>query len=210
MAELRLYDAPRPPSPRRVRIFLAEKGIEVPRVTVDLSTGEHFSAEYRAVNPESTVPTLVLEDGRTIADSHAICHYFEGTHPEPPLMGRDAYERALVVEWSRRIDLEGYQAAAMFLRNTHPGFVDRAIPGVREGFPQVPALGDHAQRLLARLLQRVDGQLESRPFLLGEQFGYVDICLLVAIDFAKRMKPELPAHVQRWYDAVSARPSASA
>lgn len=210
MAELRLYDSSRAPSPRRVRIFLAEKGIEVPRETIDLSKGEHFSSEYRAINPESTVPTLVLPDGRTIADSHAICHYFEATHPEPPMMGRDPYERALVIEWARRIDLEGYQAAAMFLRNTHPGFVDRAIPGVRSGFPQVPAAGEHAQRLLARLLERCNEQLSSQPFLLGESFGYVDISLLIAIDFAKRMKPELPTHVQRWYDEVTARPSASA
>lgn len=210
MTKLRLYDDPRAPSPRRVRIFLAEKGLTVPRVTVELAKGEHFAPELAALDPDRTVPVLVLPDGRTIADSHAICRYFELLHPEPPLMGRDPFEQAQVEAWSRRIELEGYQSAAAFLRNGHPAFRGRAIPGVRDGFPQVPEIIPHAQRVLARLLARLDQQLGAHPFVAGEAFSVADIVLLVSLDFAQRMNPELPPHVRRWYDEVAARPSAQA
>ncbi|MCH9688113.1 MAG: glutathione S-transferase family protein [Deltaproteobacteria bacterium] len=210
MSMLHLYDAPRAPSPRRVRIFLAEKGITVPTTALDLGKGEQFSAEYRAINPGCTLPALVLPDGRVIANSHAICRYFEGTHPEPPLMGRDPVEQAQIEQWTHQIEEQGYQAAATFLRHTRPAFAERSIPGVRGGFPQIAALGDHAKRLLTRLLASADTQLSAHRFLTGETFTMADIALLIALDFGKRMEVERPAHVQRWYVEVSARPSAQA
>lgn len=211
MTELRLYDNPRAPSPRRVRIFLAEKGIEVAKTIVDLSTGEHFSDEFRALNPDCTVPTLVLPDGRAVTDSYAICCYFEAIQPDPPLMGRDPAERALVEAWARRIEIEGYQAAAHVLRHTHPAFEGRSIPGVLEGFPQIPALADQARTRFDRLLTRVDQALTDRPFVACDAFTVADIMLLVALDFGRRrIEPTLTPRIQRWYDAVSSRPSASA
>lgn len=212
--QLRLYDNPRAPSPRRVRIYLAEKGLEVERVSVDLGKGEQFSSDFASLNPFNVVPVLVLPDGRTIAESQAICRYFEARFPEPPLMGRDAAEAGIVEMWTRRIEHDGYLQAAAFLRHTNPNFAGRAIPGVREGYPQIPELGQQAKAVFARLLERLELQLADHPFVAGDHYSVADIMLLIAVDFGgvgdKRMELELPERVADWYERSSSRPSAKA
>jgi glutathione S-transferase len=126
---MKFYDCAIAPSPRRVRIFLAEKGITVPTIQVDLRKGEQFGEAFRAVNPDCTVPVLELDDGTRIFDSLAICVYLEQARPEPPLMGTSAIERATVAEWQRRAERDGFLAVAEAFRNSTPAFKTRALPG---------------------------------------------------------------------------------
>ena len=133
---MKLYDFALAPNPRRVRMYLAEKGIEVPTVQVNTREREQFSDAFQAVNPRGTVPVLVLDDGTVLTESVAICRYFEETHPEPPLFGRDAKEKAVIDMWNRRVEIECYAPAADVVRNSLEMFKDRAIPGVPGGVPQ--------------------------------------------------------------------------
>ena len=130
---MKLYDGGRAPNPRRVRIFLAEKGMSVPVERIDLAALEHKSAEFTALNPLQRVPVLVLDDGTVITESIAICRYFEGLRPEPPLFGRGALEEALVEMWNRRVELNLYQAVSAVFRHLHPSMKDMEA--------QVPAMG---------------------------------------------------------------------
>jgi len=210
---MKLYDFSLAPNPRRVRIFLAEKGIEVPSVQINTREAEQFSDAYKAVNPNSMVPTLELDDGTCIGESVAICRYFEETNPEPPLMGRDAKEKAIVEMWNRRGDLEGYQAASDVARNGMPLFKDRALAGMQSGVPQIPALVERGKQSMGRFFKKLDAQLADNQFLAGDAFSIADITSLVVIDFVKRVEIEIPedcTNVARWYAEVSARPSASA
>ena len=136
---MKLYDCVTAPSPRRVRIFLAEKGISIPTVQVDLRNGEQFTPAFRAINPECMVPVLELDNGTKITDILSICRYFEELHPDPPLMGRTAEERAVIGSWLRRIEWDGFLAAMEAFRNSTPGLKGRALPGP-ETHEQIPAL----------------------------------------------------------------------
>jgi glutathione S-transferase len=202
---MKLYDSKMAPNPRRVRIFLAEKGIEVPTVQVDLGKAETRSAEFLARNPMGGVPVLELDDGTQIAESVAICRYFEETHPTPPLFGTDAKDRALVEMWQRRMELELFRSVTGCFQNTHAFFKGR--------IEQVPAYGEVCRTTGRKRLAWLDGELANRSFVAGERYTIADITALVAIDFGRvvdiRIAPE-HAHLQRWYDAVSARPSAKA
>lgn len=210
---MKLYDFAHAPSPRRVRIFLAEKGITVPRVTVDLVKKEQFAPDFRRLNPDCTLPALELDDGTVLCESVAICRYFEEIHPEPPLFGRDARDKAIVEMWNRRAELQGYLRAADVLRNEEPRFADRALPGVEGGVPQIAALAARGRQALRRFYARLDAELAMREFIAGPRFTIADITALVTVDFATRLKFALPpefAHLGRWHRAVSARPSANA
>jgi glutathione S-transferase len=143
---MKFYDCTTAPSPRRVRIFLAEKGITVPTIQVDLRNGEQFSPAFRAINPECTVPVLELDNETRIADIVAICRYFEELHRDPPLMGRTAEEKAVIEAWQRRIERDGFYSAMEAFRNSTPGLTGRARPG-SESYDQIPPLriaGAHA------------------------------------------------------------------
>jgi glutathione S-transferase len=210
---MKLYDFAHAPSPRRVRIFLAEKGITVPRVAVDLVKKEQFSPEYRRVNPDCTLPALELDDGTLLCESVAICRYFEEIHPDPPLFGRDAKGKAIVEMWNRRAELQGYLRVADVLRNEEPRFTDRALPGVEGGVPQIAALAERGRQALQRFYARLDAELAMREFVAGPDFTIADITAFVTVDFAARVKFALPpefAHLGRWHRAVSTRPSANA
>lgn len=210
---MKLYDFKHAPSPRRVRIFLAEKGLTVPMESVDLVKKDQFRPDYRALNPSCTVPALVLDDGTVIGESAAICRYFEELHPEPNLLGRDARECALIEMWNRWIELNGYLRAADVLRNTEPRFADRALPGVEGGVPQIPELATRGRTALARLYERIDGELAAREFVAGPRYTVADVTLLVTVDFAARLGAPLSEsqpNLRRWHAAVSARPSAKA
>jgi glutathione S-transferase len=203
---MKLYDGGRAPNPRRVRIFLAEKGVTVPTEQVDLGQLQQRSDAYTAINPMQRVPALQLDDGTVIAESIAICRYFEALNPEPPLFGRGALDSALVEMWNRRAELHLLFPVASVFQHLHPAMKAMVQPQVAEwgeaNKPRVPAF-----------LQFLDGELKARPFIAGAAYTVADITAMVAVDFMRVSKLAVPdelAHVRRWYDAVSARPSAKA
>jgi len=200
------------PSPRRVRIFLAEKGISVDTVQVDLRNGEQFTPAFRAINPDCTVPALQLDDGTVIGDAIAICQYFEETHPEPPLIGATPQERAVVTALNRQIERDGLSAAMDALRNTAAGLKDRALPGPHD-YAQIPELAARGRARIANFFRDMDARLAGRTFVAGERYTMADVSLLVLVDFAGRLNlpiPEECPNLRRWHDAVAARPSAKA
>jgi glutathione S-transferase len=202
---VKLYDSRLAPNPRRVRIFLAEKGIEVPMVQVDIAKGEHKQPAFRAINPLGRLPVLELDDGRFLTESVAICRYFEARQPEPPLFGVDAQDAAFVEMWNRRMELEVFFPIAQVFRNTHAFFQGR--------IPQVAEWGEVNRALARRRLAWLDSELAERPCVAGDRFSIADITALVGIDFGRpsdiRIDPE-QKNLQRWHDAVSSRPSAAA
>lgn len=209
---MKFYDCVTAPSPRRVRVFLAEKGIAVPTVQIDLRSGEHFGEAFRAVNPDLTVPVLELDDGRRLIDPVAICLYLEGLHPNPPLFGKDALDRAFVAEWNRRVERDGFYAVMEGLRNSGKGFKGRAIPGPVD-YEQIPELAERGRIRVGHFFALLDQRLAQNLFIAGDDYSIADITALISIDFAKWLKMAIPddaTHVRRWYDQVSARPSAAA
>jgi glutathione S-transferase len=195
-----------------VRIFLAEKGVQLERVEVDLRVGEQFSSAYRAVNPQCVVPYLVLDDGTGIGEVEAICRYIEEIHPSPPLLGVDAMDKALVAMWEHRAEHEGFYAVGEAVRNAMKGFKDHALPGPHE-HAQVPALVERGKKRVLEFMAELDTQLARNEFVAGPRFTIVDITTLVAVDFLGWLKislPEAHGNLCRWYDSVAARPSAGA
>jgi len=203
---MQLYDGGRAPSPRRVRIFLAEKGIEVPKIPVDLGKLEQKSRSFTALNPMQRVPALVLDDGTVITETMAICRYFEALHPEPNLFGHDALESAKVEMWSRRVELGLYAAVQAVFRHTHPTMATVEVP-------QLPQWAEVNKPRVMNFLAILDHELASRRFLAADRFTVADITGLVSVDFMKPAKlaiPETLEHVRRWHAEVAARPSAVA
>jgi glutathione S-transferase len=209
---MKLYDCKTAPSPRRVRVFLAEKGIEVPVVQVDLGSGEHLSEAFRKVNPWCTVPVLALDDGIAISEVVAVCRYLEEVYPEPPLLGRDAKEKALVAMWDHRFEIDGFLAVAEALRNASPRMQGRALPGFAE-VAQIPALVERGKARVARFFTALDTRLSESEYVAGNHYTMADITAQVTLDFAAWIKlapgPE-HTHARRWHENVSRRPSASA
>jgi glutathione S-transferase len=189
-----------------VRVFLAEKGIAVPLEPVDLGALRHKSADFAQINPLQRVPVLLLDDGTTIAESVAICRYFEELYPDPPLFGRGAREVARVEMWNRRLELNLLFPVAHVFRHTHP-----AMEGLE--VPQVPAWAEANKPRIAEFLNLLDRELKDRPFVAGDRYTVADITGFIAVDFMKPAKLNVPqeyANVRRWHAEVSARPSASA
>jgi glutathione S-transferase len=209
---MKFYDCAVAPSPRRVRIFLAEKGITLPTIQVDLRKGEQFGEAFRAVNPDCTVPVLELDDGTCICDSLAICVYLEQTNPQPPLMGVDPADRAVVAEWQRRAERDGFLAVAEAFRNSTPAFKTRALPGP-DDYAQISALVERGRARTQTFFKLMNARLADREFVAGERYTIADITTLVAVDFAGWIKLTIPddcPHLRRWHQAVAARPSAKA
>ena len=202
---MKLYDSVLAPNPRRVRIFLAEKGITVPTEQVDIGKAVNRQPEFLGKNPMGGLPVLELDDGSFLAESVAICVYFEQMHPEPPLLGVDARDKAFVEMWQRRMELDLLANSAGSFRNTHPFFKGR--------IPQVPEYGAICKAAAARELAWLDGELANRRFIAGDRFTIADITALVGIDFGRvteiRVLPE-QKNLSRWYQEVSTRPSAKA
>ncbi len=202
-----LYDCATAPSPRRARIFLAEKGVPHETVPVDLRNGEQMGEAYRLINPQCTVPALRTEEGAMLTDNAAIAAYLEARFPEPPLFGRSALDKAEVASWQWRVEFDGLLAVADALRNSSPAMVNRALPGPVD-FAQIPEL---AQRGLARVhgfFAMLNAHLADREFIAAGQFSIADITAVVVVDFARavKVKPgdEHP-HLRRWRDAMQAR-----
>ncbi len=202
---MKLLDSKTAPNPRRVRIFLAEKGIDVPIEQVDINTADNRKEPFLSKNPMGTVPILELDDGRYLAETVAICKYFEGIEPEPPLMGVDPTDAAFVEMWNRRMEFEVFINIAQTFRNSHPFFKGR--------IPQVPEYGAACEKSARGRLAWLDGELADREFIAGDRYTIADITALCGIDFGRVSKigiePE-QKNLQRWHEAVSARPSAGA
>jgi glutathione S-transferase len=203
---MKLYDYGRAPNPRRVRMFLAEKGITVPSEQVDMMAGAQRTAEYTAINPLQRMPALVLDNGTVITESIAICRYFEAQQPEPPMFGVGALEIAMVEMWNRRCEINFLLNVANVFRHLHP--VAAALE-----VPQVAAWGEANKPRVIDFLKIFDEQLGKHQFAAGDRFSVADITALCAADFMKPTKIAMPdelTNVKRWYAEVSARPSAKA
>ncbi|MGH8285501.1 MAG: glutathione S-transferase family protein [Steroidobacteraceae bacterium] len=205
---MKLYTSKGAANPRRVVMFLAEKGVrDIPTVEVNLLAGEHESPEYRSVNPLARVPALELDDGRILCESRAICTYVEGLHPDPNLMGRSAEERAFIEMWDRRVEWHFFLPVAMWVRHSHPALVSL----------EQLQLPDYARTQEARTRETarwLDSELAERRYVAGERFTIADITAFVALEFARLVKfrageAGLP-HLHRWREEMVARPSASA
>ena len=203
---MKLYDGGRAPNPRRVRVFLAEKGISVPTEQIDLGAMGHKSPEFVAVNPLQRVPALLLDDGTIITESIAICRYFELVHPQPSLFGEAPKEVAIVEMWQRRVELHLLFPVSHVFRNSHPAMKEMEVP-------QVPDWAEANRPRVHDFLVLLDGELKSRGYIAGDRYTVADITGLVAVDFMKPAKltvPDTLAHLRRWHADVSARPSAKA
>ena len=209
---MKLYDCQTAPSPRRVRIFLAEKGVEVEKVEVDLSSGEQFNPAFREINPDCVVPVLELDDGTRITEVTAICHFLDEKYPEPPLFGSTPERRVRSIEWNAKVEQQGFLAAADLFRNTAKGMRGHALPGP-DGYEQIPELAERGRQRVVAFLQRLDRQLQHGQFVAGDEFTIADITAMVLVDFAAWSRIELPedsGSLKRWYETVSSRPSARA
>ncbi len=210
---MKFYDYRSAPSPRKVRLFIAEKGLAIPTVEVDLRAKAQQQPEFLAKNPGGTVPVLELDDGTFLTESLAICHYLEELHPQPNLMGVDAKERALVLMWNDILMFEGYLAVQEVLRNAHPAFKGRAVGGP-VSYEQIPALADRGRQRAEVFFDRLDARLTQSHFIAMGRFTYADLAAFVYLGFASRSLGYDPAAerrgIKRWYDDVAARPAIAA
>ena len=201
------------PNSRRVRMFVAEKSIAVPLVTVDLGSGEQQGRAYRAINPRGVVPTLVLEDGTAIGEVLAIWRYLEELYPTPPLLGSTPKAKALITMWERRAELEGFNAVMESVRNASERLKRRAIAGPHD-YDQIPALVERSRLRVKNFYADLDAHLAVLPFVAGDYYSVADITSLVTVDFASAAMslPPLPEHkaLKRWFEKVSSRSSATA
>jgi len=205
---MKLYMSARAPNPRRVAMFMAEKGLAIDSEVLDLGKGEHRAPAFLAVNPFGRVPALVLDDGRVLTETRAICTYLEGVQPEPNLMGVDATERAFIEMADRRVELHLFMGIAHCVRHTHPGLA------VLES-PQFPDFGMVQGERVRDTLRWLDDVLAGQPYVAGDRFTIADITAFCAVEFARGLMKLRPAaegfdHVQAWRDRIASRPSATA
>jgi glutathione S-transferase len=210
---MKLYQTNSSPNSRRVRIFLAEKGISMPVVPVDLGVREQFSDAYAAINPRRVVPTLVLDDGIAIGEVPAIQRYIEEVHPEPALFGTSPKTKAQVAMWDRRVEIEGFASVMEAVRNAVPGLKNRAIAGPHD-YEQIPALVERSKQRVLNFYADFNARLADVSFMAGDQFSVADITAVVTVDFAT-MAAGVPIDrgytaLKRWYDQVSSRASMAA
>jgi glutathione S-transferase len=203
---MKLYEFALAPNPRRVRMFIAEKGITIPTEQIDLRTGQNRTPQFLAKNPSGGLPVLELDDGACLAESVAICRYLESLHPEPRLMGTDARDQAFVEMWNRRMELELFTPISRAIQNTHPMFKER--------MKQFPDYGEAQREAVKARLERMDRELEGRQFVAGDRFTIADITAFAAIEFGSMMgvvkiDPSLE-RLTRWRESIASRPSAKA
>lgn len=200
---MKLYDGGRAPNPRRVRIFFAEKGLELPElVPVDIGRKEHLTPEFARINPMKRLPVLVLDDGTALAETIAICRYLEGLHPEPSLFGRDPMEQALTEMWNRRVELGLFSSVSAVFRHSHPSMAELE--------DQVPEWAEASREQIDDHLLILDLQLAGNRFICGDRLTVADITAGIAIDFMKPSRVPLPedlVNIRRWHGELSARPS---
>ena len=209
---MKLYDCQMAPNPRRVRVFLAEKGVDIPKTEVGIIEGENLKPEYLAVNPRGLLPTLELGDGNRIDETIAICRYIEETQPEPNLMGRDALEKAQIESWQRHMEFDGLNPTGEMFRNSFDPFKNRGLPGL-ENVQAIPELAARGKAGVERFYERLEQRLSQSTYIAGERYTIADITALCVVDFASFAKmgiPEANTNTKRWHADVSSRPSAKA
>ena len=200
---MKILDEKRAPNPRRVRVFLAEKGIHVPFEQVDIMSGAHKAADFAELNPIQRVPVLILNDGTALSESVAICRYFEAVQPDPPLFGRTPIEIGMIEMWNRRAELNFLLPVAHCFRHTHPAMAHLEVP-------QIPAWAEANKPRVDETIRIFDERLSATPYLAGETFSIADITAMIATDFMKPARltiPDKALHFKRWYAQVSSRPS---
>ena len=200
---MRLFDFQRAPNPRRARMIIAEKNIAIETVPVNLYRMEQLSAEFLAINPAGTVPVLETDDGTYLTETIAICTYLEELYPDPPLLGRTATEKSLVLNWNNIAEQTGMLSIAEMLRNWSPGFRNRVFPGELD-YPQMPELIERGRIRTEQFFDQMEKRLAEAPYLAGENFSFADISLLAFTDFAGWVEinpvASRPA-LKRWYES---------
>lgn len=206
---MKLYEWDFAPNCRRVRMFLIEKGIEIPKeecITSDIALKDPFLTKYN----HAMVPMLELDDGTQIGEALSIWTYLETVYPNPPLMGTTALEKAMISGWERRAYDEGIIGHAEIFRNSHPNFVDRGLPGHREAVPQIPGLIERGKLRVARFHKKFNLQLTNNKFVAGNGFSIADITAVAVVDFGHALEMQIPddcPNVKRWYDEMQQRES---
>lgn len=206
---MKFYDCLTAPSPRKVRMFIAEKGVTLKTQMIDLANGEHLTDAFGKINPHRTVPVLELDDGTYLLDTFSICIYLEGIFPEPNLMGRDAKERAVIAMWQRDMDLNGQSAIGECFRNSSRGLRGRAMTGPVD-YEQIPELAERSRLRVRQFFRDLDRRLADSEYVAGYRFTIADITALVAVDFARAIKetvPEDAVNLNRWREAIMSRSS---
>ncbi len=207
---MKFYDCSTAPSPRRVRMFIAEKGLDIETVEVDLREKEQMGDAFRQVNPNLTVPVLELDDGTRLLTTDACRAWLEATYPNPPLMGASPVEKAEVADCLYHISVDGFLAVAEGLRNSAKGMIGRALPGPHN-FEQIPDLAERGRQRVTLFMDTLDAMIGAKPFVAGDFYSAADIDALIFVEFAKWLKiepGEQHANLNRWRADVSARPSA--
>lgn len=188
---MKLYTYPMAPSPQRVHVLMKEKGIEIPCEVIDMMKGEQLSDDYRAVNPNCTVPALVLDNGTVISEVVAICRYLDKAFSGVSLYGESAEQIALITEWEHRIEMELGAAIAEALRNKSPAFENRALPGALD-LAQIPELVERGHKRIAAFFEVLDKQIDGKEFVVGDSFTAADIAAVIFVNFAGWVKASVP------------------
>lgn len=210
---MKLFDMKQAPNPRRVRIYLAEKNLDVEQVQVDIGAGENLRPDYLAINPRGTMPALLLDNGTLIDESAAIIRYFEALHPEPSLLGRTPEEIGVIDAWDRRMEFDGMASITLAFRHSSPNFPERATPDARFATTQIPAMAERGLELARIWLDNLEKRLATSPWVAGERFSIADITAYVCLDFAKWVRlraDDSHPHVQEFHARMKARPSSDA
>ena len=205
-----LYDVKTAPSARRVRIFLAEKNLDIEVIQVNTAEGEHLKEDFLKLNPWGTVPVLKLDDGTCISEAIACCRYLEENYPNPPLMGVDPSEKAIISMWEHRMEWDGFLAVAEFLRNSVERLKNRGLTGTLN-FNQIPALAERGKKRIAHFHDFLDKRLAESKFVATDKYSIADITAQVSIDFAQRAGVSIPEdkkNILRWHSNVNSRESA--
>ncbi|GAA6201885.1 glutathione S-transferase [Aquicoccus sp. SU-CL01552] len=205
------YDCSTAPNPRRARMFIAEKGLEIETRDVSIAKGEQLSQDFLAVNPRGTIPVLVTDDGTVLSENLGIAAYLEAAFPEPPLMGVTPEEKGLVMMWNAIVEQQGGMPIAEVLRNTNPHMKGRAIPGPQD-FEQIPELAERGRARVGFFFDQLEERLQHSPWLAGERFTLADITGFVFVDFARVIRARIPednSATLDWFDRIKARPSAA-
>lgn len=203
---MKLYTYDPAPNPRRLALFMQHKGIEIETQQIDMMAAEQLGDDYRKINPDCTVPALVLDDGTVLTEVIGICVYLEELHPEKPLLGTTALEKAQVISWDHKLFLGVMMSIASMLRNRGDGFRDRALPGALD-VPQIPELAERGALQLQDVIPKLDAHLANSAWVAGENFSFADIDLLVATDFMAWVKQSIPedcSHLIAWREKASA------
>ena len=207
---MKLYDFELAPNAQRVRVFLAEKGLEVPTEQLNVRDDDQFVEPFTSMNPFHCVPFLKLDDGKVIAESMSICRYLEELHPEPPLFGRTAEERAVIDMWLRRFELDAFIPMLHAVRNHVPMFAGRVVPGTRTDLPQLPVMVTRGKEMMEVFLARVEPHMAQNEFIAGPDFTIADITGFFTVRMTNALEMDLttsyPA-VTAWFAKVSQRPA---